>query len=309
MTPEEHLLFEERKRQLFFYSPYNFIGTIDDQKQLERVQQDLEKCQKTVIEQAGQLFVFFWQHLAWDSTYFKLPTYKLFAVLYKPSSFQYLVQAVRQFISTQIQTAKGYYFFALPSEDTTLLQAFTSAGFRLVETRLTYYKGELDHLKTEGRYPVRQATTADIVALREVAKKARNLYDRLHADMYCLPQVADEYLATYVENALKGFADVVLVPDFVYPTAAFITANYEKQMWEAVGQKVSKIGLSAVLPICKGWHYKLMTEMTHHLAAAGAAFVYMNTQNTNRAVWHSCEKLGYRLGCSQHILVYQSYAA
>ncbi len=301
--------FEARKDKLFFYSPYNFVQKVAIEKQLNIFQSLLfgNKTQIVSTHIGGQHYFFCTQFLAWDTAYFKIPTYKLASVLFEGTNYKDLQQAIGHFIDLNLSQHKGYYFIEIPSEDTILLQALTANGFRFVETRLTYFRGNLDKFDTPQRYAVRQATENDALLLKEVARTTRNGYDRLHADTNFDLATADEYLATYVENAIKGFADVVLVPDDkAYPCEAFLTANYLKEEWDLLNTNISKMVLSAVAPSCKGWYQKLISEMTHHLREQGAEYIFMNTQSTNRAVFKVWQRLGYELGSTNHILVFQN---
>jgi dTDP-4-amino-4,6-dideoxy-D-galactose acyltransferase len=310
MTQELETFFEARKEKLFFYSPYNFIREIDNQNHFAIIQKMFVNTQVTLTEIVveGHKFFFASQFLAWDSDYFKKPMHKLVGVLYEKDDYGFLKKAVQKFLEGYIAANQGYYFMEIPSEDITLMQALNANGFRLVETRLTYFRGELNAFNSPQRYKVRKATEQDIHTLKNVAQNTRNIYDRLHADTSFAIDIADAYLATYVENAVKGFADVVLVPnDENYSSEAFLTANYLTDNWSTIGKNVSKMVLSAVAPSCKGWYQKLITEMTYHLREQGAEYIFMNTQSTNRAVFRVWEKLGYQLGSTNHILVFQNF--
>ena len=90
----------------------------------------------------------------------------------------------------------------------------------------------------------------------------RNKYDRFHAESKFNLIKSDEFLATYIEESIKGLADFVIVPNEknVNPDA-FLTANYLKKDWEIIGENISKMVLSAVSSeTCKGWYIKLISE-------------------------------------------------
>ena len=136
-----------------------------------------------------------------------------------------------------------------------------------------------------------------------VAKEMKNEYDRFHADDVFSPKKADDFLATYIQQSLKGFADLVLTSNETgLPSDSFLTANYLKHEWEKTHVPVSKMVLSAVSSQTnKGWYKKLISEMTYHLIEQGAQYIFMNTQSTNRAVYHTWEQLGYKLGGVTHV--------
>jgi dTDP-4-amino-4,6-dideoxy-D-galactose acyltransferase len=311
-------LFEARSNALFFYSPYNFVRQIKSATQLALIRQNLARHQPaaqvteatdTIITISSKEvhFLFYVSQLKWDSDYFGVPTLKLQAVLYPPeTSLEALSAAVATFKAQQL--SHSYIFIEIPSEDILLIQALGQNGFRTVETRLTYFNDDLAAYQ-EPRYAVRKATEADIPNLRRVAAMMRNDFDRFHADPVFSAQKADDFLATYVENSIKGFTDVVLVPDAEnLASDSFLTANYFLNQWDFLGKKVSKMVLSAVSSDTnRGWYLKLISEMTYHLRdEVGSDVIFMNTQSTNRAVFRTWEKLGYRLGGTTHILSFSS---
>jgi dTDP-4-amino-4,6-dideoxy-D-galactose acyltransferase len=180
----------------------------------------------------------------------------------------------------------------------------TGRGFKLIEPRVTFYRDQLSSFDAP-RYSVREAQRDDISVLRDVAGNCANRFDRVHADKFFSKQSADDYLATYVENSVQGFADVVLVPaEAGVPAKAFATGNYMVDEWPKINSRVSRFVLAAVHPECSGWFRKLASEMTYNLREAGAESVLMTTQTANRATIRAMEHLGYRIGTTTHILSY-----
>lgn len=302
-----------RKKELFFYSPYNFIRKFDEEKQLKFCVYDeiynfenANGARIVTINVGGSDYEFYIAHLPWDTDYFNINTYKLSYVLYSDTDFGRLSEAVKKF-KEQFFKPGDYCFIEIPSEDILLIQALNLAGFRLVETRVTYYRGDLDKFNFE-RYAVRRATEADSANLMRVAREMRNDYDRFHADTIFRQQLADDFLSVYIQQSLKGFADVVLTPNEPgLPSDSFLTARYLKNTWEKYGINISKMVLSAVSSETnRGWYKKLISEMTYHLRDEGASYIFMNTQSTNRAVLHTWQSLGYNLGGTTHILSYSS---
>lgn len=297
-----------RKNELVFYSNYNFVRDISDQKHLELVTDNLinflDKNNNNIF-----LFIvdnhehyFYLSYLEWDSRYFNIDTYKLINVLYSHNDINLLSKAIVEFKNKLFELGKVYCFIEIPSEDILLIQALGNNSFKLVETRLNYFRGNLNTYSSE-RFPVRVANTDDIENLKRVASEMRNDYDRFHADKIFSLEVADKFLSTYIEESIKGFSDVVLIPNSnECPSDGFLTANYLKNDWDKMQVKVSKMVLSAVSPTCKGWYKKLISEMTYYLYESGAEYIYMNTQSTNRAVFKVWQDLGYKLGSSIHIL-------
>lgn len=293
-----------RKQALQYYAPFRAIRPLALEKQFQVcVEPEINRLVNDCIEVAieNHSFLFLLEYLPWDTAFFKMPTYKLYSVLYTAASQYHLTEAIIE-MATALPT-NAYVFIEIPSEDTELIQALGGAGWPLIETRLTYWRGNLASF-AEPRYSVRAATNNDIGNLKRVAREMQNPYDRFHADTIFDEKVADTFLATYIEESVNGFADIVLIPNETdTPADSFLTARYLKSQWQQLGIPISKMVLSAVSSSTnKGWYQKLITEMTYHLANEGAEYIFMNTQSTNLAVCHTWEKLGYRLGGTSHIL-------
>ena len=300
-----------RIEKLFYYSPYNFINSVTKNNHLSFIHDIINDYineigfkKKFKFENDKGEYLFLYEYLDWDSNYFELKTFKLYTVLYQSIDLNNLKLAVKAF-NTHIQNVEqaDYCFCEIPSEDITLIQALTSQQFQLTETRLTFFCQNLQQYEFGERYPVRSATLNDIDNLKLVASKMRNDFDRFHADEIFSLEKADAFLGTYIENAVKGYCDLVIVPnlDFGQPDA-FVAANYLKHDWHKTKERISRIVLTAVLSDTrKGWHSKLISEITYKLKEAGADTVLMTTQSTNRAVFKTCKKLGYTLGSTTHI--------
>jgi dTDP-4-amino-4,6-dideoxy-D-galactose acyltransferase len=302
-------LIESRKEKLYFYSRYNFLRQIKKERliqiEINKINQWInlsDSYQTITITVENFQMHFYVRFLSWDTDFFLTQTYKLQYVLYD-CPFEILKEACVKF-NNELRARKAeYVFIEIPSEDIILVQALTAAGFRLTETRLTYFNNSLDTYNFE-RFDVRPAKLEDIEELRIVASVMRNNYDRFHSDAVFSKDKADDFLAEYVDQAIRGFCDIVLVPDAPGVKAhSFLTANYNKSEWADLGYSVSKMVLSAVSSETnKGWYVKLISEMTYHLREIGAQVIYMSTQPTNRAVIKTWEKLGYKYGASTHIL-------
>jgi len=312
-------LLESRAEKLFFYSPYSFVRETNAQRQTQNFVikpildfQNEAQNQLFEIKIDGQLHIFLMQFLAWDSAFFKIPTYKLLPILFAHSDFQLLSKATQTFmsslqnrVSTLFPDSQSIYVFAdIPTEDISVIQALTHGGFRQVETRLNYFKTDLQKIDYQ-RFNIRKALPKDIPNLERVAQFMRNEYDRFHADSVFSEEMADRFLAKYVSESVKGFADMVLVPNEPnVPSDGFLTAKYFREDWEKLGVNASRMPLFAVAPTCRGWGQKLVSEMTYHLREVGADYTFIGTQSANRRVCRLLENLQYRLGSMSHILSY-----
>jgi dTDP-4-amino-4,6-dideoxy-D-galactose acyltransferase len=296
---------DSNKSNLKFYSPYNFNKNILEANYLEQhfigIRDQFVNNDYKVVTVKNEEYIFFYKKLQWDTDYFQIPTYRLYYILGIQNN--YLKEAVAIF-TADLLPAGSYCFIEIPSEDIGLIQALGENSFKLIETRLTYYNNNLQSHNHQ-RYSVRNANQNDIPNLKSVASKMRNDFDRFHADKVFDVKLADAFLSTYIENSILGYADYVMIPnEKSIPSDSFLTAKYLKDEWDQLNCKISKMVLSAVSSETnKGWYIKLISEMTYHLRdEVGAECIFMNTQSTNRAVFNTWEKLGYKLGCTTHVL-------
>lgn len=306
MNKEEILQqIEFRKNELLHYVPTNFFRKNVEKgfeyfitKEVLSAAEKPDRIFSTEIN--GHTYRFIYQYLEWDSDFFKTPTYKLEFVLFDTINYTELTTAVAHFKEKIIKN--DYVFIEIPSEDIFVIQALNEKSFRLVETRMTYYL-DLNSF-TADRYPVREATNEDIPNIKRVSSSMVNAYDRFHADVFMNKEKADSFLGVFAEESIKGFADYVMLPNQKgIPSDSFLTAKYYKNWWKKTDIKVSKMVLSAVSgDTNKGWYIKLISEMAHHLRYIGADYSIMHPASTNKAVIHTYEKLGCKLGKVTHIL-------
>jgi dTDP-4-amino-4,6-dideoxy-D-galactose acyltransferase len=268
------------------------------------------------IQVTGTDARWYWRELEWDSHYFGSKVIRLEQAAWEPSMVDAdarLASVLRDLLKAARESHAQHYVFAeLPASDLVLLRALGEAGFRLVETRLTYFLADASAFTWPERYPVRLAHDGDAPSLGRVASESRNPFDRYHADPFFGDHIADRYLATYAEACVTGLADFVLVPDphdGAAPGAFFaVTCTAPPRCpfgWDhrcPIQIGVGRILLVAVGPTRTGWHLRLLVETTRLLAEQAVQVVSMTTQATNGAVIRNCEKLGFRLGRVTHVL-------
>lgn len=300
-------LIDERKHELIHYSMFSPFIRMQRSKIFEYSirSQILDGVSKNAI----QLFCFgkdenviiLYKFLDWDSNYFGVKTISIQYILYAKKDSHFLSDALGAFLNEMKQQGNEYCFTEIPSEDIDILQSLGTAKFKLIETRMIYSLDLNEH--NYPRHEVRNAEKSDIENLKRVARQMRNPYDRFHADPIFSEQQADEFLATYIEESVKGLADIVIVPsgEGVKPDA-FLTGKYLKEHWSHIGVNASKMILSAVSgDTCRGWYIKLISELAYHFKEQGADFTFLHPASTNRAVIFTYEKLGCRLGQTSHV--------
>ena len=174
-------LLNRRKADLFFYSPFNFLRSLERENLAEHTLVDpLVEGLKTgqvasrEVTIDGEPHFFLTKHLAWDTNHFGFPVFRIELILFGHDSVATLNRAINRF--TDLYASRNeYYVMYLPCEDLTSTQALSSTRFRLVETRLNYYLANIQKHNFP-RHPARLATTRDSEYLRDVAVKMRNPY-------------------------------------------------------------------------------------------------------------------------------------
>ncbi len=301
-------LLDVRAEDLTHYSPYSFLMKTDTARLCREtftgpLIQDIctGKARVTMQETEGKRTWFIWRELAWDSEYFRRKVVRIDLILPDHDSAETTGRAITGFTEKTAGT-DGYISVNIPCEDLLLTRSMAHTGFRLVETRLNYYFDAFDRV-TAPADPVRPAVPDDIPALREVAMTMRNRFDRVHADPAFTDEIADAYLGTFIEQSVKGFVDMVMVPDFrgVKPFA-FLAADNPA---EIMGFRISKLVLAAAdNSEYRGWLSKLLSAVLYELKQRGTDILTTITQASNRPAIRTWEKAGFRLGFVTHLYSY-----
>lgn len=291
------------QERAFFHSPFSFLRR-NEAELAQLFLDNLMTAQKDgQIETFGHQARLFIRYLDWDSRYFSCPVYKIEFADWDliDAPVEVLAQTLITLKNELLQRHTQYYLFSeVPSDDLVLLQALGVAGLKLIETRLTY-SCDLTTFNWPKRFPVRAATEMDIPNLRQAARESRNPFDRYHADPFFSQEKADEYLATFVENCVKGFSNKMLVPANGTLPGAFMTADFMPTVSAIAGKNIARFGLAAISKERRGWYFRLMTEMLFLLKEQGVSLVYGNTQTTNYPVMRCVHKLLWEYGYTRHI--------
>lgn len=298
-------LLDVRAAELSFYSPCRFLHTVDKDVLFEEtfinpLKQEISEGISTikVVDIEGYRHYFVCKDLTWDSDYFKRRVIRSDIILFEHRRTNIVSKAVNKFIDETIH-ANDYILINVPCEDLLLLQGMAGTGFRLVETRLNYYF-EGFRAAAPPVFPVRRAGIEDIPALRDVAIRMRNKYDRVHADPAFSSEEGDAYQGTFIEESVKGFADMVLVPDATGEKPfGFLAANNPKLV---LGHNIAKLVLAAVdNSVHKGWLYHLLTGVIFELKSQKTDILTTITQASNIPAIHTWEKAGFKLGFVTHV--------
>jgi dTDP-4-amino-4,6-dideoxy-D-galactose acyltransferase len=241
----------------------------------------------------------FLKHQIWEGDYFGFPCFSIEAVLFEGDLDCNLQDALKHFVKLYLPE-RAYCSINVPSEDLALVQAIGNSGFKLVETRLNYVLKIDKTIKSREPHYIQKASLTDAAALKNIAKKMRNPYDRVHADPVFSTDVADEYLGKFAEEAVKGFADLVLKSNDDFEMAhGFLAANYPVNI---LGQAVSKLVLAAIDNTNhKGRLFDLLHEMICILRQKNADYLTTITQAANMPAIKTWEKAGFTLYQVTHL--------
>lgn len=293
---------------LSFYSPYSFLHKVSKDEMCRvtftgplKSEITEGKAIVTPIDIEGQRSYFVWRDLAWDSEYFNRRVIRADLILPAHDRMDILSRAINRF-TEEVAGDDGYISINVPCEDLMLIQGLSNTGFRLVETRLNYYFTAFDEAAPPGA-PVRRAEIKDIPALKDVAMRMRNRYDRVHADPAFSTETADGYLGTFAEASVKGFADMVIVPDLPgREPFGFLAANNPEKIMDL---NIAKLVLAAVDGTeHQGWLYHLLAGVISELKDKNADILTTITQAANRPAIRTWEKAGFRLGYVTHVYSY-----
>ena len=299
-----------KARDLFYYSPYSFLRTISHERLgRETFAEPLigsvasGKSSLSAEIQDGKTTWFVWRNLAWDSDYFRRRVVRIELIISDHEDSDTVAVAVNRFLG-RFTNSGDYLFMTVPCEDLLLLRSLAGTGFRQVETRLNYYFTGFESAQSP-TLPVRMAVADDIPILRDVAMRMRNRFDRVHADPAFTDEEADSYLGTFAEQSVRGFADMVAVPDLpgVKPFGFLAAGNPGRVM----DLNIAKLVLAAVdNSEHRGWMFHLLGWIIQELKKKDADILTTITQASNRPAIRTWEKAGFLLGFVNHVYSYSN---
>lgn len=293
----------QRPDKRWAYFPLNFV--VDQETASSEFQKSLlAEVQSQEVHEfvsSSEVIIYF-KKLVWDSDFFGVP---VFRVEYTSTHFGIREEAVKAAYTElrneiALKNEEFYIFGEIPAEDTHSCIGMTGAGWRLIETRVTYFRDDVQRFEFTEERPTRDAVLEDISELRITASNAINPYDRFHADSFFSEREAADFMAVFAENSVRGFADVVLVPA-TGPADAFLTGIYLPKSDVIGNLKIAKPVLSAVSQNRKGWYKHLIGSMGSQFKAMGVDIAFMTTQTANRAVQKVWFQHGFRFGRATHI--------
>jgi dTDP-4-amino-4,6-dideoxy-D-galactose acyltransferase len=297
------LLFENTNNA-WAYFPLSFIA--DREVSLATFCRDLNEDvfsgqTQEFVSSKGLTVVY--KKLQWDSEFFGTPTFRIeYTSIPDNSSDNSVSASFNEFrVHLGSSNSEFYVFAEVPSEDTAVLVGMTGSGWRLIETRITCFRDDMQNFNFIDGLPTRSAEIGDIPDLRSTAIRAVNPFDRFHSDKFFSAKQADEFMAAFVENSVNGYADEVVVPA-IGLADAFLTGVYLPSSDSFQDKKIAKPVLSAVSAERKGWYKHLIGSLGNTFRLNGVDIAFMSTQATNRAVQKVWFHHGFRFGRTTHVI-------
>jgi dTDP-4-amino-4,6-dideoxy-D-galactose acyltransferase len=205
-------------------------------------------------------------------------------------------------LTVQAKSCGVHYLFAVvDSRDLPTSRALTARGWSLIETRLFYHLS-LRAYHHPRRFRCRFATKADLSCLIELARTARNPFDRFNADPFIAKADAARLIETWIRaSLLEGFADATFIPDMRNP-GALCTLKYHRDKAAAWNVSIGQIVLAmASSPRAGNGFVGVISEAMYHLKEIGLDRCIFSTQITNRAVVRVGEHLGFKYGKGEYV--------
>ena len=283
-----------------FYHPYSFLLTAADSKSLFLSSiHDEAKADRNIITKDDYGNTVYARHLDWDSQYFSKPIYRIdFVDLISNANYKQIGHLLSSLFDTIYTTKKSaYLFMEIPSEDLEMLEATGLGGWKLIETRLTFFHPDCSQFAEAEVDSVRNAGIEDIPMLEQTAAEAINHFDRFHSDSYFSSIDSDRFMRTYIANAVLGREDYTVVPN-TGPANAFF-AGSKVRVSESLS--VGRMSLAAVSTERKGWHINVSRGLLACFHEAGINTAVMTTQSTNRPVLANLSKMNFRFGRASHV--------
>jgi dTDP-4-amino-4,6-dideoxy-D-galactose acyltransferase len=283
-----------------FYHPYNFLIPSPHAEDLflrELDQSLLKSNAARISDDHGNSLIF--ELLDWDTEFFVKPIYKIhFLELVPNSSITHIDELIKKLLSSLPgDSEKPYLFTEIPSEDLEILEAVSQSGWKMIETRLTYYHPDTSLFEAEILNRMRLANHEDIDDLRKAVIGTRNRFDRFHSDSHFTDAEVDRFMGVFIENSVNGREDYVVVPKHGPANAFFAGSKVEIDPNISVG----RMTLSAVSAERKGWHIDVTQALCCYFQQDNIQTAVMTTQSTNRAVLANLAKLNFRFGRASHI--------
>jgi hypothetical protein len=283
-----------------FYHPYNFLLSPSQSERLYLAELEIANTSgkaNCIEDDSGNSLTY--ELLGWDSEFFGRPIYKVHFLSLMPNSSTTNIEVLldKLFLSLQKPNGDIYFFIEVASEDLEVLETVSRRGWKLIETRLTYFNADISMIGSTIQDQVRLATHDDIDELRNTAIKAKNQFDRFHSDSFFSENEVDRFMGIFIENSVKGREDYVVVPKTGLANAFFAGSKVQIDEDFAVG----RMTLSAVSTDRKGWHLNVTQGLCHYFIQDQIQTAVMTTQSTNRAVLTNLMKLNFRFGRSVHV--------
>ena len=241
-----------------------------------------------------------WRSLPWDSEVLQFPCGRIGPMWARGGYLERRRRLGKLFdrCTTEAQEQDVCFFsLRLNGTDLAALHAAEDAGFRVIESYLTFAR-DIDHIPESDKL-VRLANPSEAEVVAEIAYRAFH-YNRFLADPLIPEERARHSRRDWVRNAFAGRAEAIYVAEEKGNVAGFLLLRSVKN---PDGEKVGLIDLIAVAPEYpgRGLGSALALQSLHHYQGKSPV-VEVGTQAKNAAAVNLYTKLGFRLVRSEFTL-------
>lgn len=246
------------------------------------------------------------QSLPWDSQMLDRSSGRLGPLLaVEECPLAVLTELVKASVSQREAANEHYLHLEIDSADWKALAASQAAGFRVLDTRLTYGgTRQVDFERPgEARFRIRAYQESDREVVLDIAKEMfPTLTGRFRSDPTLSSEQAETVYMSWLENCLKSESeDKVVVACRSEEAVGFLSYKLDAQVLELTGKRVFGRGLSAVRADAFGAYVDLLCEAI--LAEwDNADAVEMEASLTNPRSFHLFERIKARLLLSRYVL-------
>ena len=240
------------------------------------------------------------RYLSWDSDIFKRDMWEISLLVSKPHDNLDVDIKIKLLKAIAGYVKKGdrpHLSCRVDASDQSSISALESAGFRLMDTLLTFvFESEAKVPYLKNMFKTRNCRTSDLPYLKDIAKAGFRT-NRFHLDAGIDREKADIMYARWVENyykiAKEGKA-AVIVAEGKGGIAGFLCYKLNGLLEKTSGQKVIGRGLLAVRPESKGAAISLINR-TLRDTASKYDHAEFDAILTNREVIRIYEHFGFKI--------------
>jgi len=228
--------------------------------------------------------------LQWDSEWWRCEVVRVVA----PSSAPEKIVALEKWCADHhVDMA----MVLISSDEVTTLEVFVAAGFQRVDNRVTLVASASTMPVFRPTVVIRKAEFGDIAELRDIASR-NHRGSRFYEDPHFPNERCDEFYAEWIENDVRGRADVVFVAHEEQHIVGYLSLRRQEDSTDAT---ISLVGVDPARQR-RGIASALFAHMGQWCAHVGVTRVVVATQATNDPALSFYQSHGFSIRASEHWL-------